>query len=344
MSSKARELANLGSVTSRLEEVGNTDGALSNRNLIINGTMQVAQRGTTSTAEDFQTVDRFRTAITGSNELTFTQSQDTDAPDGFSYSYKFTVTTPETSWTANEWVNMLYAAIEGQDLQSLAYGTSAAKQITLSFWVKSNITGTYALLLYRQDSVRGVTKNYTIDAVDTWEYKTITFDGDTSVGINNDNARGIQVYWPLSAGPDRKTTAAPSWQDYDAGQSAYGQTADVAGTTGGYFQFTGVQLEVGDTATPFEHRSYGQELALCQRYYYAHNPTNGSLYGFVYSSSNSMGYIPFPTTMRATPSVTRTVSHSGTLSDIRINQDFYQWYVVGDTSTSCSDFTADAEL
>jgi len=258
--SKARQLADLGNVYD--------DGALSNRNLIINGAMQVAQRGTSSSSIGFQTVDRFRVGTNSTDELAFIQSQDTDAPNGFTKSFKVAVTTPETSWTTGEWFTVRYT-IEGQDAQLLQFGQSTAQKTTLSFWVKSSVTGDYAVMFFNsQGSSRGQSFTYTITSANTWEYKTIVFDGDTAQSFSDSNAAGPDFYFTLSSGPDRQTTDGSSWQNYSQGMSAYGQTADVGGTASATWQITGVQLEVGDTATPFEHRSYGDELARCQRYYY----------------------------------------------------------------------------
>ena len=293
MTSKAFGLAQLGNAYA--------DGALSNRNLIINGAMQVAQRGTSSTSTGFQTVDRWRIETTGTDELAFTQAQVSDAPDGFAYSYKFTVTTPETSITDSEWLRARYT-IEGQDAQSLAFGTSSAKQATLSFWVKSSVTGSYAVLFYLGDAARSQTLTYTVNSSNTWEYKTITFDGDTVATINNNNTAGPDFYFSLSAGPDRKTSDGTSWGTFAQGKSAYGQTANVAATSAATWQITGVQLEAGDTATPFEHRSYGAELALCQRYYQTYSYVGVDTYvGADKDASSSMW---LTVQMRAGPTVT----------------------------------------
>ena len=308
--SKARQLADLGNVYD--------DGALSNRNLIINGAMQVAQRGTSSTGVNYKTVDRFRLDQNTMDELAFTQSQDTDAPAGFKNSYKLTVNTPETSLVLTEWLYMRYT-MEGQDAQVLQFGQSTAQKTTMSFWVKSSVTGDYAVLFFNdQGSARGQTLTYTVNAANTWEYKTIVFDGDTAQNFANSNAAGPDLYFTLSAGPDRKTTDGSSWINYTANASAYGQTADVATVNGATWQITGVQLEVGSKATPFEHRSYGDELARCQRYYqkltYEGNDVRVGI-GQAINSSSVDVYIPFVTTMRASPTA---LEQSGTAADYGI--------------------------
>jgi len=258
--SKAAELAALiGSQT-----------ALSNRNLIINGAMQVAQRGTsanTSGSGQYKATDRFAWFQENTDQVIATISQDTNAPDGFSNSHKIAISTAETTLDSDE-IAGVYQPIEGQNLQHLKFGTSNAKSLTLSFWVKSTETGTYAVLFYLADgTARGITKNYTINTANTWEYKTITIDGDTSGTIDNDNGLGMGVYWVLSSGSGRGTVDGSSWRNYDANQFGYGHTADVLTDSSATWQITGVQLELGEQATPFEHRSYGDELARCQRYY-----------------------------------------------------------------------------
>jgi len=298
--SKARQLADLGNVYD--------DGALSNRNLLINSGMQVAQRGTSSSSAGYQTVDRFRFTSSDMDQLAFTQSQDTTGPSGFTNSYKLTVTTPETTTEAEEQLFM-FQAIEAQNLQQLGYGTAEAKQLTLSFWVKSSVTGAYCVAFYQNDGNRLITSTYSISSANTWEYKTITIDGDTSGTINNDNGAGLELYFFLSVGPDRKTTDSTSWGTWAGAKFGYGQVADVAATSGATWQITGVQLEVGDTATPFEHpRSYGDELARCQRYYYQRGGAiqggNGYEYlahGYGDTTTRAIHLVEFPVQMRVPP-------------------------------------------
>jgi hypothetical protein len=170
------------------------------RNMIINGAMQVAQRGTsanTSGSGQYLAADRFAWFQENTDQVVATVSQDTNAPEGFSKSHKIAISTAETTLDSNE-IAGVYQPIEAQNLQHLKFGTSSAESLTLSFWVKSTETGTYATLFYLADGTqRGITKNYTINTADTWEYKTITIDGDTGGTINNDNGFGMGVYWVL---------------------------------------------------------------------------------------------------------------------------------------------------
>jgi hypothetical protein len=276
--------------------------------MVINGAMNVAQRGTSSTSENFQTVDRFRFSTNTMDELAFTQSQDTDGPEGFANSYKVTVDTPESSLILKEWLYMRYT-MEGQDAQIFQFGTSAAKKTTMSFWVKSSIVGDYAVLFFNdQGSVRGQTLTYTINTANTWEYKTIVFDGDTTQNFSNSSAAGPDFYFTLSAGPDRKTTNGSSWINYTATASAYGQTADVATVNGATWQITGVCLNVGDSAIDFPHESYGETLAKCQRYYQQYDYTdqyaNVFTPTFNINSTQVRGTFQFAVEMRAAPTYT----------------------------------------
>ena len=185
MSSKARGLADLGNAFD--------DGALSNRNLIINGAMQVAQRGTSTTTQGFATVDRFKATSDGTMvAAVVTQSQDSTGPQGFSNSYKVSVGTSETVAAVDYYY--VHQGIEAQNLQQLSFGTSYAKSITLSFWVKSSVTGTYTVSIFRHDAQRIFPKTYTVITANTWEKKVIVVDGDLTGTIANDNGRGIDLY------------------------------------------------------------------------------------------------------------------------------------------------------
>ena len=279
----------------------------SNRNLIINGAMQVAQRGTQETGvtnAGFRTADRFKQEI--NNLGTWTIDQSTDAPDDFSFSIKATCTTADASPAANDYSYFAYK-VEAQDLQQLNYGSSAAKAMTLSFWVKSNKTGDSTVtILQRDNSIKLLSPQYSISAADTWEYKTISIPADTAGVINNDNGSGLEFefYWNAGStytGGSHQTT----WSTYSDGNrcpSALG----VGGATSDYFAITGVQLEVGSVATPFEHRSYGDELARCQRYY---EQLNAELMNYeAYYPSNGYGHyrgLTFAVPKRAAPTITR---------------------------------------
>lgn len=247
-----------------------TQNALGVRNLIINGDMSIAQRGTSATGlgnndTGYHTVDRWGIWENGSPTYEFTQTQDTDVPtgQGFGYSLKMQCTTADAALNADDAFAFRYK-IEGQMLQHLKYGTSNAEQITMSFWVKSNKTGTYIVNPWASSEI---SKAYTIDSANTWEKKTITFDANTIDTISNNNATGLTIYMYMLAGTDRTSgTLNTTWSALTTANRVVGQV-NLADSTSNYINITGVQLEVGDTATPFEHRPYDMELKRCSRYY-----------------------------------------------------------------------------
>ena len=316
MTSKARQLADLGGDTANLEDVSAAynRGALSNRNLIINGAMQVAQRWTSATTINTTTevfrADRFRFEQGGVTANNGTIEVATDAPTGFKYSTKVTAGS-SVSFNANGWCSVNYR-IEGQDIEQLANGTASPQSATLSFWVKSSVTGTYSINITKYDGSveRFHVKTYTINSANTWEYKTVTFDGDTSYSASS----WMRLYWMLGGDSGAYNATANTWVNGSATVRGVSAQANMIATNGATFYLTGVQLEVGDTATPFEHRSYGQELALCQRYYYSLTDGGPAAYiasFFVYTSTNTTGIIPLPVTMRAKPTLTGNWTTSG---------------------------------
>tara|TARA_B100000683_G_scaffold5800_1_gene6446 strand:+ start:1688 stop:2854 length:1167 start_codon:yes stop_codon:yes gene_type:complete len=260
---------------------------LSNRNLVINGAMQVAQRGvsnTTVSGPGYYTVDRMRYSESSLGTTVIKQEQSTDSPDGFAFSFKSTITTAEGSVGATDRFSPLNIRFEGQDFQQLQYGTSGAKSVTLSFYVKSSVTGTYNVAFYRTESTaRIITDTYTINAANTWEYKTITINGDTSASITNDNANRFELFFNAGAGSDVKSTdTSGSWQNYVAPILGFGCNVNLQNTLNATWQITGVQLEVSDHASDFEHLSFGDELRRCMRYYERTYP-----YGVALGGSNS---------------------------------------------------------
>ena len=276
------------------------------RNLIINGAMQVAQRGTSTasiTASGYYTADRWQTLIETMG--TWTQSVETDAPtgSGFRNSVKMLCTTADAAPAAGD-VLAFRQIIEGQNLQSIKKGTANAEQLTLSFWVKSNVTGTYIAELYDYDNTRQVSAAYTVNASATWEKKTIVFPADTTGALDNDNGNSFRVLWWLGVGTDYTSgTLNTSWASVTNANRAVGQT-NLAAATNNYWQITGVQLEVGAVATPFEFKPFGEELKECQRYYYKNAPgTTGGYHALAHVRSTTQVQAAFysPTTMRAAP-------------------------------------------
>ena len=301
---KARELAELGAVYD--------SGALSNRNLIINGAMQVAQRGTSATVttagNSYDALDRFESYRNSSYAPNFTISQDTTGPAGFSRSLKVDVDATATP-TGSENFGIRYK-VEGSDAAQTGLGTSGSKQITLSFYVKSNKTGTYGTQVFRNgSSTYSTTKGYTIDAADTWERKEITYTALTTDNTPTVTTTwGIMIHFDLSSGPDDQV-AEFNWTAQGSARTVTGQV-NLMDSTSNYWQITGVQLEVGTEATPFEHRSYGNELARCQRYYQVLSNVLSDLVGasVKWSSGNNFIFCDLANEMRATPSLDTNVS------------------------------------
>ncbi len=282
-------------------------GYPASRNVIINGSMSVAQRNTSVasiTSGGYYTADRWY--LDESADATITNSIENDAPtgSGLRKSFKVLYTTADPSLTFSQYIALLHR-FEGQNLQHFAKGTSSAKKFALSFWVKANVTGTYIIQLYDADNTRGCSASYTINSSATWEKKTIIFPADTSGVLDNDNNFSFQVEFYLAAGPNLTSgTLNTSWASYVVGNSAVGQVNSAA-TNNNYFQITGVQLEP-EVVTPFEFEPYETTLRKCQRYYVRltgntfigqGQARGGTIYALI-------GSVPLPTTMRSFPIVT----------------------------------------
>jgi hypothetical protein len=266
--------------------------------------MQVAQRGTSSSGGGYNTVDRFELNKNNLDQMGTTTTQSTDAPTGFANALKLVSSPAETAIAADERVYFRHK-FEGQDLQQLKKGTADAVSVTLSFWVKSDVTGNYAVKLEDTDNTRSIGSTYTISSADTWEYKTLTFAGDTTGALDNDNNTSLRIDWYLMAGSDYTSTDNTSWGAHVTGKSAYGHTASFGTTDNDNWQITGVQLEVGTVATPFEHRSFGEELALCQRYYQQLDELGMVAFGYTISVGQSIYLYQFyGGEMRASPTIT----------------------------------------
>ena len=288
-----------------------------NPSLIINGAMTVSQRGTSQASvgstSGYFTVDRFQYAKGGTVNGAFTMSQDTDVPSGqgFAKSLKMDVTTADASIGADAQYN-IRQRIEGQNLQHLKKGTSSAESTTVSFWVKSNKTGTYIVSLVDTDNSRTISKSYTINSASTWEKKTITYDGDTTGTLDNDNAVSLDVLFRLGAGSNFTSgTLATSWESTTNANVAVGQV-NVTDSTSNEWYITGVKLEVGSTATDFVHEDYGTTLRKCQRYTSVFE-ADGSFDNYAvlaigrwFSGTDAQMYFSLPVTMRNPPSLDAT--------------------------------------
>ena len=286
------------------------------RNLIINGDMRIAQRGTSAniTGYGYHTVDRWHTIANSGMNYNVTMSQEliADAPFGFSHSLKLLTTSAQTTVSGENY--SLRYSIEGSDVRHLKYGTSNAEYITLSFWVKSNKAGTYSLQPYALNTAGNASylTSYTITNPDTWEYKSVVIEPNTKRSINYTDTTGFFIDFNLDSGPD-DIVSPYNWAVAGAARAVEGQVR-LLDTVNNYFEITGVQLEVGKVATPFEHaRSYGEELALCQRYFQVlgGSGTNYTLAAGFTSGTSFFGYGKLIKTMRVSP----TFSVSGTVSD-----------------------------
>ena len=276
------------------------------RNIVINGDMQIAQRATSSssiTTAGYYTVDRFK--LDGTVTGTWTMSQSTDVPTGYGFanSIKLDCTTADASPAAGEHF-FLTQFFEGQNLQYLKKGTANALPITLSFWVKSTKTGTFIAQIYDADNSRVISKSYTVSVTNTWEFKTVTFAGDTSGVLDNNNENSLSVRFWLAAGTDFTSgTLNTSWAGATNANLAVGQV-NIADSTSNDWLITGVQLEAGEQASGFEFMPIDVNLARCQRYYEIFYLQDYSVAGQAYSTSAVLAPLKFAVQKRATPTAT----------------------------------------
>ena len=298
---------------SKIPNAGISD-AVNFRNIIINGDMSIAQRGTSTasiTGSGYNTVDRFRTNMGTAG--TWTQSQSTDVPtgQGFAKSLKMDCTTANASLSAGSYL-IIDQRVEGQNLQYLKKGTSSAESTTISFWVKSAKTGTYIAALQDMDNTRYIANSYTVSSANTWEKKTITYAGDTTGAFGNDNGATLKVQFWLVAGTTYSSgTLATSWETTTNANSAVGQV-NLADSTSNDWYVTGVQLEAGTSASEFEFLPHDVNLKRCQRYY----QTLGFGHMAIYESGSTyVMNLPHIQTMRSVPSKALNIS-----SNLRIRQ------------------------
>ena len=300
-----------------------TENVSGRRNIMYNGAMKIAQRGDqTSLTNGYTGCDRWKFDRSGAAVVTGKQTGSGNIPEnGFPNAVHIDVTTADSSVAAGD-LGLLRQYIESQDLQHLKFGTSSAESLTLSFWVKSPKTGTHWVEIYAYDAAKFNSASYTVSSANTWEKKTVTFVGETSTVIPNDNTHGFVVQWWLMAGSTYSsgTHAGNVWHATNANRVP-GQV-NVLDNTSNNFYLTGVQLEVG-SLTEFEHRSFDEELILCQRYYqksYVYETVPGtatqhgswSTGGHQGGTSTAYveGVINFERLMRATPTIT-LYDHNG---------------------------------
>jgi len=303
----------------------NIDDLYGFRNRIINGAMAIDQRNAgvsfspgTSGAVEYS-VDRFG-GVRASSGVAFTLQQVADAPAGFVNSLQVTVPTGATPSSTQ--LSFLQQPIEGFNISDFGWGGANAQTVTLSFWVKSSLTGSFPLVLVNNGVVRAYGATYTINAANTWEYKTLTIAGDTTGTWLTNTGRGVGITWGLG-GAGASRTVTTGWQNTSSPGSSVGViagTVNLVATTGATLNIPGVQLEVGSVATPFERKPCGTELALCQRYCYTLFATDCATDNFARFALGDcdltdrlQGYVWFPVTMRVAPSLTATAANTFTL-------------------------------
>jgi hypothetical protein len=337
---KAAELAKMGEVLTNSQIGGR-------RNIIINGAMQVDQRngGSSVTPADTDyTVDRWRYTASQASKFTFQQNTGSTPPTGFKNYMGFTVASAVTVGDADYFA--ITQRIEGNNVSQLKLGTANAETVTLSFLVRSSLTGTFGGALRGASFGRSYPFTYSISSANTWESKTITIAGDTSGTYQTDNTTGLEVIFGLGVGSDNSGSAG-AWTG--SGHFSATGAVSVVGTGSATWYCTGVQLEVGSQATPFEHRSYGEELQLCKRYCNALlGGTNGNrLYTYNYNASFKAYLFYFPVKMRAAPAVTLENSGGAGTAAILTKDSMFRYISAGvtvGTAYYIYDFTFDAEL
>jgi len=337
--------------------VNNSDGTctanitnnLSNRNLIINGAAQVNQRGNlTGQTSSVYFVDRFRVAM--GSVGTWSLSQSTDTPDGFGSSMKLDCTTAKSSLDASSYM-MIQQKIEGQNLQAFAKGTSAAKQFAVSFYIKSNVSGIYTAEIQDNDNNRIASKTFTVSDAN-WNRYSLIFPADTTGAFDNDNDQSMDIKIWFAGGTTYSsgTLNTSSWATKTNANRVSNSNVNLASSTSNELYITGVQLEVGSVATDFEHRSFGQELALCQRYYHKLTDSDNKIILFNdynNETGNFWANITLPVTMRAAPTLTATGISGGDSLSSSSTSKYYLNLQVSDGSKYIGNGTviqADAEL
>lgn len=314
---------------SRINEAGLNVNQYSNRNVVINGAMAVAQRGTSTTgivsaSTSFPSCDRVKLYNTGGAGPTYTATQSTDAPDDFKYSFKIETTSADTSLPAAHQTIIRLGLVEWGNGRRFKYGTSSGETSTVSFFVKSSITGNQDFVIASHGSVqRHIGATFTINAANTWEYKTFTFAADT----DTTNLHTTETDRELGYTIDIRPTAGTNYQGGTMPTTSWGTRANnqvannslqIGSTANATFQITGLQWEVGDTATPFEYRTYDDDLDACQRYFQewteAGSPISAG--GVWYATTQTLGKLVFKKPMRTAP--TMTASGSGILSSYSV--------------------------
>jgi hypothetical protein len=299
------------------------------RNIIINGDMSIAQRGTSvssHSSDSYTTVDRWKTRVSLLGVWTVSQSTDVPTGQGFANSLKWDCTTADASPAAADF-SLHEQKFEGQNLQYLKYGTSSAESLTLSFWVKSNKTGAYTVGFFCAGNNKHIESSYTINSADTWEKKNVTFVGDTASALANDNSEELKLWFWLGAGSNFSSgTHATTWSSYVQANVLVDNQVNLADSTDNEWYITGVQLEAGTTASDFEFLPVDVNLQRCLRYCWKHGGEASGQFLNAHAGYNDANYLAFglvspPVPMRVAPSLTE----NGTVIVHRLNTDYSGW-------------------
>ena len=301
-----------GTITSSDLASGTIENQSAFKNIIINGDMSVAQRATSAsslTSSGYHALDRFRCVIVTAGTWTISQSTTVPSGQGFATSMKWDNTTADGSLGASDFVSV-QQFIEGQNLQYLKKGTSSAESLTVSFWVRSNKTGTYILELKDNDNTRTISQSYTISSADTWEKKTLTFAGDTTGTLDNDSNASFLVQFALAAGSDYTSGSLQTSWGAETTANRYVGQVNLADSTSNEWYMTGLQVEVGTSASDFEFLPVDVNINRCLRYYNTLVPLNsqstGFASGFYTANDNARFTMTLQIPMRSTPSFDTT--------------------------------------
>jgi hypothetical protein len=323
--SKARDIAEVGnSVAANTTSINTLSNSINSgrKNIVYNGDMRIYQRGSTQSGSTMYIADRWTFAESGTTACTSAITTDVPAGQGFSRSGKIEVTTASGTPSSSNYA-ILRQRFEGQDLQNLLYGTSDAKELTLSFWIKSSKTGIYNVQLTHVDATNKYnTIQYTINTANTWEKKTVTFSGDQTTPISNSILNKFEILFWFMAGPTYSggTYIENTWQATNSNRAV--NQVNAMDTIGNTIYITGIQFEIGSSATDFEQRSYQEELSLCRRYYYRitqitqnFGKTNDFFgIGQAVSTTKAIIHVSFPVPLRARA---EALEQSGTAADYR---------------------------
>jgi len=310
-----------GGSTAVLYGVAAPTNSMGFRNRIINGDMRIDQRNAGASVsyaagagdQNKYNIDRW-TAFKQTTSGGFTVQRSSTAPAGFTNSIAVTISSAYTSTENTTAVQALSQFVEGYNVADLGWGTANAQAITVSFWVRSSVTGIYTFAAGNVDYNRQYLATYTINSANTWEYKTITIAGDTAGTWSKENTVGMRIWFDLGTSSNAAYTGTTNaWNASGAFHAS--NTVQLMATNGATFYITGVQLEAGSVASPFERRDYGRELMMCQRYCYGQNNSAGQAYywfgtGAGSSTTSAFGMVQFPVTMRSSPTATFSAANT----------------------------------